>query len=683
MKRVLLLLLLITGIMYCYHVEAATPDTTPPVINEWSIEGNTFKLGDTFSIYFDAEDDVSGVAMFGFEFVNTNGKDRLMVSPSVHYGGKGTYLYSVPLTAKPGIYDLYIVEASDEASNSVCKITPEFKKKYPDENSCIEGAVDFRLTITEADDIQKPVVSNLMINKTVFEVGEIVEIKAEITDVGSNGIVTVMYDNVPNIKITLNREGDTDTFKGSLTLKRAGKFKLNNLSVYDGDKTTWQFVYPDFNGYSNNMIFTIPSGLLDIEVNGDVDDVFPELVSVKIDKKIITTPGTNKVTVIVTDNVGISEVQVDFAKKGSNNNLHFSQYDTKKVGDGKYEVSLAVNQYAEAAEYYIKGIIIRDTSGNMTIYYAFNAEQHGYEELDYYSFKVEKSLAAEEITTTENDQALKKVNEASENAIIAIDSTRNSLVKKELFDAIKGTNKTMYISSNGIQWIFYGQNIVNTTKDINVHVDIITNENPESGVYDLLNDNSLIVKFHPNGLLPGIAKVRIKAEYTFRNYIGHQDLYVYYYDETNGVLDPVVQKLNMTTDGYYEFFINHNSTYVLTSSQPDIKFISKKSNLIEINNRTDQYPDYNNLDPDELIAVIDAEESLEDYENEKIDIQDNPHDAESVNNNKDVVHEKEGNILFYFLTHFFVIIILTIGFIVYKKKLNIEKINNFLKKKNN
>ena len=95
-------------------------------------------------------------------------------------------------------------------------------------------------------------------------------------------------------------------------------------------------------------------------------------------------------------------------------------------------------------------------------------------------------------------------------------------------------------------------------------------------------DKSVVILFKDNGELPGISTIRIKLDYVFRSYIGNK-IYVYYYDENSKFEDVTGKELEISENGYFEFNIKHNSTYIMSSNKPDSKYISESKELVKIN----------------------------------------------------------------------------------------------------
>ena len=113
---------------------------------------------------------------------------------------------------------------------------------------------------------------------------------------------------------------------------------------------------------------------------------------------------------------------------------------------------------------------------------------------------------------------------------------RNDVLPAEVFEAIKGTNKTIVLESAGIQWIFNGQSITEENiKEINLNTMIEEDFSSDSEASEELSreKKAIIMSFEDNGPLPGPAKIRVKMDYAFQSYVGTENLYVYYYDNTN------------------------------------------------------------------------------------------------------------------------------------------------------
>lgn len=67
------------------------------------------------------------------------------------------------------------------------------------------------------------------------------------------------------------------------------------------------------------------------------------------------------------------------------------------------------------------------------------------------------------------------------------------------------------------------------------------------------------------------------------NIFDRQKVNVYYYDSDEKLYDKITNNISMSEDGYYEFYIDHNSSYVLTNDEVSEAYIMKKA---DVNNTT-------------------------------------------------------------------------------------------------
>ncbi|MEG0282998.1 MAG: hypothetical protein RR662_07485, partial [Clostridia bacterium] len=69
------------------------------------------------------------------------------------------------------------------------------------------------------------------------------------------------------------------------------------------------------------------------------------------------------------------------------------------------------------------------------------------------------------------------------------------------------------------------------------------------------------VEFKPNGKLPCKSFIRVKMDYATRHMYENKDLSLYYYNKETDENEELSDKLELTEDGYYEFYVTHNSEY--------------------------------------------------------------------------------------------------------------------------
>ena len=234
----------------------------------------------------------------------------------------------------------------------------------------------------------------------------------------------------------------------------------------------------------------------------------------------------------------------------------------------------------EPGKYNLKTVTVTDITGKLRIFE--NGKSNDFKETleiidepDKYNILY---LDNEKITS----KVIQEINSAKDDIIISINADNDPVINKDIFTAIKGTTKVVEISYNGNQWVFSGLDITDP-KTIDVSSTIIDlNYTDTTGVLSKLG-KGMLLKFADNGNLPGKCLMRLAVTETLTKLFGDKPLYVYYYDENGDILDKVAMKVYLSEDGYYEFYINHNSNYVLTSEEVNGEYVSDKTDLLSLN----------------------------------------------------------------------------------------------------
>ncbi len=165
-----------------------------------------------------------------------------------------------------------------------------------------------------------------------------------------------------------------------------------------------------------------------------------------------------------------------------------------------------------------------------------------------------------------NDEVYKKIQDSKDDSIV-IDADNYTIVPLQLFDIIKNSNKNLIIKHNNIEWVFNGEDI-KTPKDIDVLMNFyeMNDSNISDNLKNAIDDEALILEFPDNGELPGNVLIRIK-DAEIINKLNGDKYYIYYVDTENDKLKKVALELQKTSEGYIEFYINHNSKYLISSKE--------------------------------------------------------------------------------------------------------------------
>ena len=162
-----------------------------------------------------------------------------------------------------------------------------------------------------------------------------------------------------------------------------------------------------------------------------------------------------------------------------------------------------------------------------------------------------------------NSNKLDEFKNAGEGSNYIIEVDDDPLVKSDLFETIKGSDKTLTFVVDDNELIFNGKDIVNP-KNVNAYFDV------QSLSFDKKIEEKLssgfIIYFANDGTLPGKAKVRIKADSSITSELSSKN-YIYYYNKTEDLFELIASNVQLTSDGYYEFTITHNSNYVITKEE--------------------------------------------------------------------------------------------------------------------
>ena len=174
-----------------------------------------------------------------------------------------------------------------------------------------------------------------------------------------------------------------------------------------------------------------------------------------------------------------------------------------------------------------------------------------------------------------NAKLISELYDAPDNSSVTINAHNSPIVNKDVFGAIKGTNKQLVIDYNDNQFIFNGKDITDTSKYIDASVNV-GKTNEDDDIKELVKD-SIVIYFGDNGKLPGKAKVRIKVTDELRQLIDGKTAYLYCYNDESKNFTYIETDVKETSDGYYEFEVNHNSKYILVNSRLSSSLLAKES----------------------------------------------------------------------------------------------------------
>ncbi len=315
---------------------------------------------------------------------------------------------------------------------------------------------------------------------------------------------------------------------------------------------------------------------------GIVDLTPPVLHAISADKTSVDAPGTFTVTATATDDIsGVNYISALFELSTTGKTMSialYNRYFDENLGQyvtlpaNQYSAIVTIDAYWPSGLLELKSATVYDVAGNNQRYEKDPTQwglDNGYLPLPQINYvEIRNEDSADLATNTNNPDLISDIQNQPDDALIAINYETGSQIPSDLFDAIQGTDKTVVFQGDGIEWVFNG-NDISQSKPIDLNVEI----KPINSYYGTNATNlneivqdvpTIVLSFAENGTLPGKAKIRIKADYTFRNYLGVQGLYVYYYDNATNSLEQIAVAVNVSeVDGYFEFEIDHNSIYII------------------------------------------------------------------------------------------------------------------------
>ncbi len=475
-------------------------------------------------------------------------------------------------------------------------------------NACLitNGAY---VTVKSNGDDTAPIVTDVAFTSTSVEKTE--SIVAELTVIEESEVANVelTYEGYKNGQaIMIGRSPMEWSQKNNVITAEmelidddtAGVYYLSQINITDSEGNARQYVCHFHqnkaylvddtgaclvdNGNSNVKCYVKNGATVTVVSNGD--DVAPIIKNITLQKETIAKPGVlpidlefavadeiKKVTVIARRNGGTEQEIYDFLK----------EFDTKEK-KSSYTVKFPIKTAMNSDKYYIERIEVLDYSGNSRLYTAYGLEYPYLVEgdttymVDQYDsskkaaftthcmFNVEDEFDVDFEVALSNKSLLSKVKAMEEGKTGRIFIDGKGIAKAELFEAIKGKDKTLVFYNDNYQWVFNGATVTNA-KDIKLKVSFEMVDGDEYNTSDKL----LKIDFAANGELPGPANVRIKSDYTFELFEMTEAMYLYYLNPKTEKLDyekeSDIEYILDGSDHWCQFDITHNSTYMVSGNK--------------------------------------------------------------------------------------------------------------------
>jgi len=544
------------------------------------------------------------------------------------YNGAFTFSIPIPATQFPSDYFVDDIRITDQAGNTRQYFNGFSKTGYSNDGTnnylpcdtdsavkcIINGTGMVTIEMNPGDDIVVPVINSMTVQTPSVQRPGTVTLIFDITEEGSGvtGIAGYLCTDKDGELVSIpfseafsspKRSGTVSVDIPVSSTQYASNYYVDLIQINDKAENTREY----FTGFSRDGYFDdgtnkyipckedptlkcmiIGTGL--VKINGDPsDDVTAPIVnSITIQANTVQKPGTINLLLDVTENgSGITDFYI-FVYANNGGELHMVHQGESSIMSpifsGLWQINIPVSSSDFSGNYYIGNVGLTDQSGNRREYTSQYGAPYANDGTNDYifchsdsvsdciinspsqievlnEFEVEFEMALSNPSLISNLESL----EEGKTAMILVDTSANNICPKAVFDAIKGKNRTIILNLNEFQWIFNGNNITEETKDINLKITTEYSDGSESG----LENEVLTVNFYPNGVLPGIANVRIKSDYIYQIHNLTSTMYLYFLQDNNE-LNLESNNVNYVLDGtdhWCNFNISHNSTYVIAGSE--------------------------------------------------------------------------------------------------------------------
>lgn len=547
------------------------PDYEAPVLHSISVDKETVKPGETLTFTLNVTDDVSGVSYIHIDLINeaTGKTDNISDRVTVNDNDEYTLTYTVPKDEAVGTLRVTRVYLSDKLGYS--ENYHSNQDQYADKH--LPSEISVEIVDSTSEDKETPVLHDLSLSDTTVSTPGKLTLTLNVSD-DVSGVDAV-------IATFINRQTGKE-IEGSWYALREEQPIVNGtvevelvMTQYDGSGTyELDHVYlSDENGYHQKYHskyheyaeLLLPTELSFTVTNESGEDVTaPVLKGISIDKTEVEVPSEVTITLDVEDDLsGYKSAVVSVINRKNGRTIDFCNSSHNNPN----KVIIPISEWEPSGMFEVDAVSLFDNNNNISRYNTDDLPN----QVSFLVKNIDKdNPTGDIITSTNHSNLVEDIQNMAEGSTAHIYYGNGATISKEVFEAIKEQDKTIALKSDGIEWIFNGQDVTDENiKDIDLTTSIEAKWNSDSDAAEGIDweQNALILSFAENGKLPAPATIRIKADWVFKDAVGTENLYVYYYDNTTKEYVQVAADLTITKDEYLEFTIDHNSDFVITQGE--------------------------------------------------------------------------------------------------------------------
>lgn len=329
--------------------------------------------------------------------------------------------------------------------------------------------------------------------------------------------------------------------------------------------------------------FTMPDEAVEVSAafknasSSGEDTLAPVVTDIRVQNPSVSKPGILNVELdVIEEDSGTNSIVLwaDFEDGDANHALSGYPIEEKTYYSGIVHMRIRVDTAARSGKFTISGISISDHNNNTRYcrvvnqsdiwYLAFDDDYTG--DYDYVlskspEFTVYYGFDISVDSAFSNPNLISRLEGMDDDGVARIRIDSDGILKKEVLDAIKGTNKILVLYKDAYQWIICGNMITGNTKDIDVNLSIEKMSGRDFGS----SRDIVELFFAANGQLPVESEIRLKSDYLYGLYGITGDLFLYYFN--NGNLSRENTEFDLVFDGtdkWCNFTITHNSKFFVS-----------------------------------------------------------------------------------------------------------------------
>jgi hypothetical protein len=584
MKKIMISFIFACAMLCCIlplQVDAVAGDTKAPIITSIEYSSNAVGIGQNANIRVSITED-SSVAEIQATFLLKSDPSVTFVltqkNPTIDTTvGNNPYLIAttIPDSQTTGEYYLSSLSATDELGNkAVYTLSKSTSYSYNDVNFTSSFYLDKNLLIMSGTDTTAPTVSSISLGTTAsYNRGDAISINiAAADDLSGISRIDITFSKDSNNNFSIYKDfspapSSVTSISSTIPSDAAsGEYSISAVSIKDLCNNSKYFTAEEIAGFN--------IGKLNVLSNGD--DTAPTVESIKLITDKVVKGHQAAAEITYTEEKNLQSIEMMYTKEGNQGNISL-RYDNNNQSTAV--TSLTSNkllvktstEFATVGTYNAELVTIKDTSGNKTVYSSDPQQGSGYLPLS----NIESDLSKLTIVVTDTEPSVSLEKSLTDADLIsAIKGAGNSdkikidgnadVVPAEVFSAVLGTNKTLDISRNGLEYIIDALDIDESQiSDLTIKDFAISQVSGAN--YSNTNDIVKVIVSKVTSMesiRQNYARIRFQSTYLAGVITESAPLKIYDQDcNDNSSYFPITKDAN----GYFEFKTTYPSIYLLSA----------------------------------------------------------------------------------------------------------------------